>query len=318
MKPNLVLLSLISVCILRLSAQDPEFSQYHSSALWLNPAYAGASGQATASAGFRDQWPKLSASFLTWNAGYDQYFAKLHGGLGLSLNFDNAGNGVLQTSSANLAYSFRIEPVKGKLVVCPAVQVGLVSKFYNFATLDFGDMLDPRRGFVYNADDLQSARVTGLDLGAGVLAYTQRFYAGFSMAHLNEPHVSYSGSSRLPAKLMVQAGATLGQLPGSYENKCSVAPQVAYLRQAQFNQTMAGLTARFAHYLLGASYRFGDAVIAQIGFENKLFRAGYSYDYTVSSLDNKNTGGSHELSLQFHLFGSKKPEGFLAAPVTAF
>jgi type IX secretion system PorP/SprF family membrane protein len=48
---------------------------------------------------------------------------------------------------------------------------------------------------------------------------------------------------------------------------------------------------------LGVSYRSEDAVVAIVEYQvNKMFRVGYSYDYTLSEIRNYSSG-SHELIL---------------------
>ncbi|HPI87156.1 MAG TPA: type IX secretion system membrane protein PorP/SprF, partial [Bacteroidales bacterium] len=87
-------------------AQDPEFSQFYGNPLYLNPALAGAEICPRAVLNYRNQWPGLAKSFVTYNASYDQYFKKLHGGVGVLFNMDNAGNGILKTTQASLMYAF--------------------------------------------------------------------------------------------------------------------------------------------------------------------------------------------------------------------
>jgi len=51
----------------------------------------------------------------------------------------------------------------------------------------------------------------------------------------------------------------------------------------------------------GVSYRHGDAAVGMIGIEQKTFRLGYSYDFTLSDIRNY-SGGSHELAITMILF----------------
>ena len=86
------------------NAQDPEFSQFYANPLYLNPALAGAEICPRAVINYRNQWPGLAKSFVTYNASYDQYFQKLHGAVGILVNMDNAGEGILKTTQAGLMW----------------------------------------------------------------------------------------------------------------------------------------------------------------------------------------------------------------------
>ena len=59
----------------RLSAQDPQFSQFYAAFLHLNPAFAGANNRGRAEVNYRNQWSALRHSFTTISA-YADYFSK--------------------------------------------------------------------------------------------------------------------------------------------------------------------------------------------------------------------------------------------------
>lgn len=314
---RLSILALISFSCLH--AQDAFFSQYNSAPVYLNPAFAGSTGQARAGLVFRDQWPKISGDFITTNVSYDQHFEKLHGGLGINLQNDLAGQGTFQTNQAHLSYAFHLPLFENKLIVRPAIAAGVLSKHIDWSSLNFGDMVDPRRGFIYTTTETPSrTTVTCFDMSAGLLVYTKRITAGFSAAHLTRPDVGFFGTTHLAMRYVWHASGVLGHVPGDFENKISVIPQVAYVWQGNAAQLTGGVSVMFKNYTLGMMYRDKDAAIVMAGFQNRLFRACYSYDYTVSSLTNDASGGAHEVSVQFFLFAKRKPEGFLAPASIAF
>jgi type IX secretion system PorP/SprF family membrane protein len=53
------------------SGQDPQFSQYYQSPLYLNPGFTGITNQQRATFIHRVQWPNLPQSFATFAASYD-------------------------------------------------------------------------------------------------------------------------------------------------------------------------------------------------------------------------------------------------------
>jgi hypothetical protein len=45
------------------TAQDPQYSQFYAAPLYLNPAFAGATGQNRIGINYRNQWPAIDANF---------------------------------------------------------------------------------------------------------------------------------------------------------------------------------------------------------------------------------------------------------------
>ncbi|HRE96129.1 MAG TPA: type IX secretion system membrane protein PorP/SprF, partial [Flavobacteriales bacterium] len=84
-------------------------------------------------------------------------------------------------------------------------------KSLDWSKLTFGDMIDPRRGFVYQTGDVpRGGSVGNMDFSAGILGFSENFYIGFSAHHLTEPNESLvTGTSPLPMKLSGHAGAVI-------------------------------------------------------------------------------------------------------------
>ena len=86
---------MLSVFILLISetvtAQDPQFSQFYAAPLYLNPAFAGSTGQARVGINYRDQWPAIDANFTTFSAYGDFYIEDKNSGLGFIINHDREG-----------------------------------------------------------------------------------------------------------------------------------------------------------------------------------------------------------------------------------
>jgi type IX secretion system PorP/SprF family membrane protein len=89
-------------------AQDPEFTQFYANPLYLNPAFAGSTRCPRISLNYRNQWPALSGTFVTYSASYDQYVDVLGGGIGLLVLNDKAGEGTLTTSNISAVYAYQL------------------------------------------------------------------------------------------------------------------------------------------------------------------------------------------------------------------
>ena len=105
-------LFILAVCIpgiwVNVTAQDPQFSQFYAAPLYLSPSFAGMTQQARAGINYRNQWPSIEASFLTYSAYFDYYFADYYSGVGFLLNRDTEGLAGLNSTSVALQYSYNL------------------------------------------------------------------------------------------------------------------------------------------------------------------------------------------------------------------
>ena len=92
----------------KITAQDPEFSQFYANPLYLNPAFAGTARCPRISLNYRNQWPGISGTFITTSASYDQHVESLTGGLGLMVTNDQAAN-TLRSTRVSGIYSYQIK-----------------------------------------------------------------------------------------------------------------------------------------------------------------------------------------------------------------
>jgi type IX secretion system PorP/SprF family membrane protein len=282
-----------------LFAQDPEFTQFYSNPLYLNPAFAGTKHCPRVSLNYRNQWPGISGSFVTTSASYDQHVDALSGGLGLLVWNDRAGEGTLTTTNVSGIYSYQI-PITRRFSIKAGIQGTWAQKKVDWSKLTFGDMIDARRGFIYNTNEIQRDEPANyVDFSAGVLGFSEKYFFGFAVNHLTEPDESViEGTSPLPRKYTLHAGAVL-----PIESKgepASLSPNIIVQLQQNFLQINFGMYLTKGPIIGGLWYRNSDSFIALIGFQTGILKFGYSYDITVSKLTNT-TAGSHEFSvgLQF-------------------
>ena len=278
-----------------LFAQDPEFTQFYANPLYLNPAFAGTARCPRFVMNYRNQWPALTGTFVTYSASYDQHIDALSGGLGFLVTNDKAGEGTLITTNFSAIYSYQLNLTR-EFSIKAGFQATYAQKKVDWDKLTFGDMIDPRRGFVYtSAEQRNQVSRTNVDLSAGLLAYSKRYFFGFAVNHLTQPDEGFLGSSKLPMKYTGHAGAVI-PLDGR-SGQASISPNILYQQQQDFRQLNLGLYVTKGPIVGGLWYRNEDSFIALIGFQQGLFKAGYSYDVTVSKLANA-TAGSHEISFQ--------------------
>lgn len=308
---NLILLGLFYVSFHSM-AQDPTFTQFYSNPVYLNPALAGSSGCPRIALNYRNQWPQLTGNFITYAAAYDTYAKNLSGGVGIMAMHDQQGQGTIQTSMIAGTYSYYLK-VNRKFRIMFGGQATYFQKYLDWSKLTFGDMIDPRRGFIYQTGDVPRGDGSHgfFDVSAGMVGFTKNFYFGVAAHHLNRPDESMIlGDSRLPIRITGHMGANikLGQR-GRYSSSTTLMPNVIYQYQNGFQQFNIGAYLKYEAFTIGAWYRNRDAFIVSLGITTEKFRIGYSYDLTVSQLGGV-TGGSHEISMGINLKCKKQMKDF--------
>ncbi|MEZ4721032.1 MAG: type IX secretion system membrane protein PorP/SprF [Flavobacteriales bacterium] len=278
-------------------AQDPAFSQFYANPIYLNPALAGSAQCPRVILNYRNQWPGIPATYVTYAASYDQYVDGIQGGIGLQAYHDRAGSGIINTTSASGIYAYQL-PVTRNMSVKASMQATYYNRSIDWDQLTFGDQIHQRYGFIYQtAENPIQQNVNKLDLSTGFLAFSQRLYAGLAVHHLTQPNESFfpNSESRLPRKYTAHAGALI-PMDKTDEGIGSISPNFIYQYQGGFNHYNMGLYINRGPITGGVWYRWKDALIFLVGLYTDAFRFGYSYDVTVSRLGTQ-TWGSHEISV---------------------
>lgn len=295
---KIILFSLLAFLGLGLGntfAQDPGFTQFYANPLYLNPAFAGAQRCPRLIVNYRNQWPALTGQFITTSASYDQFVCNV-GGVGFLFTNDRAGEGTITTNNASLLYAWH-QPLNRFMYISAGFQATYAEKKVDWDKLTFGDMIDPRRGFVMPTQEVPGKNVARyFDMSAGVLLHSNKIFAGFAVNHLTQPdEYLMAGPSPLPRKYTAHGGIMIPVTGGNTD--VTISPNILYQKQQDFQQLNLGLYVNRGPITGGFWYRNADSFIILLGLQQKTYKVGYSYDVTVSKLANK-TAGSHELSFQ--------------------
>lgn len=297
--------------------QDPQFSQYYSSPLYLNPGFTGVTPQQRATFNHRLQWPNLPQAFSTFAASYDIWVNELSSGFGLLATTDKMGSAGWRTTNFNLLYSYKIQLNK-EWMFSPGLTFGYGINGLDRSKLSLGD------GLEYNNQsldpDLQRlGSQQYFDFGAGFLVYNSIYWMGFAISHWNEPNVSViNDETRLPKKITIHGGARIPLTGGmrSSSRVSYVTPSFIYQSQGGITQFNFGVNYHIDPVFVGLWYRgkpweetvIGsvnhDALILQLGMYLDKLTIGYSYDFNISPLATA-SGGAHEISLMYEF--SAKP-----------
>ena len=312
-------------------AQDPEFTQFYANPLYLNPAFAGSSRCPRMVMNYRNQWPGITRTYITYSASYDQHVDAMSGGLGILVTNDQAGDGTINTTNASVMYSYYL-PVTNSFSVKAGVQAAFAQKSVDWTKLTFGDMIDNKLGFISQTNEQNPKRtVTNVDFSAGILGYSSSFFIGGAVHHLLEPDEAFisQGSSPLPMKITAHTGAIIPIGSASTRHKrrrrrnpntlpeSSISPNILYQKQQDFQQLNLGVYVTKGPIVGGLWYRNEDAFIVLVGLQTTNFRFGYSYDVTISKLSNA-SAGSHELSMTFQFNCRPKKKKFTPVSCPSF
>ncbi len=303
------LLSLFLFVFNLLKAQDPHFSQYYASPVYLNPALTGTCDEGRFLFNYRTQWPSLPGEFVSYNVSYDHNFRNSGSNLGFLANLDRAGSAGFQSVNLSAIYAYTIK-LNDDWALKAGLQLGYGTKSLNYLQLVFGDQLS-NTGVTGNPTQdkgIENLSINFFDVGSGMVLYSNDFWLGFSAHHLNQPSY-YFGSelSQIPMKLSVQGGYQF-KIYGRYRRggkdyAAKVHPSFYFSRQGDYMQLDLGLNVNIESVILGLWYRgipiqpssYG-ALAANVGFKYKLFTFLYGYDIPTNRFALA-TGGAHEITL---------------------
>lgn len=313
-----------------LKGQDMHFTQFYSSPLYLNPAFAGADMCSRVSLTYRNQWPGIYKTYKSYLLGMDHYFESSNIGIGLLLGSDVAGSGNLRTTIIDPMIAYQAKLTK-KLIMRAAVQPGVEMRSINFSDLTFGDQI-ARGGNVPSVETPAQSK-TFFDIGAGILFYSAKYWGGASVYHINKPDESLMGigDATLPVKYSAHGGAKflLNEEEKDQEQMKYLSTVFNYRRQNKFDQLDVGVYYTqniitfglwyrglpIKHYKPG--YANNDAVALILGVKTKKVNIGYSFDITISKLAGF-TKGAHEVTLGYRFCQPKKKKNKLVIPCPKF
>lgn len=293
-KVNIIFLFLVLILQPVLSQQDPLSSHYMFNTLTYNPGIAGTSGQICATALNRQQWVGFKGAPTTtvFNISAPVTLFQIKSGVGLLVESDNIGF----DKDINLSgsYSYLMDVGSGKLGI--GLSLGMLNKTLTpnwYVPQD--DAHIPVSGDPLIPENKES--FVAFDMGLGLYYKTDKYYAAFSITHLNKPDIRFTkGMTYISRHYYLTAGYTL-QLPNP---SLELIPSVFAFSDGKVAQITVTSLIRYNKKVWGGvSYRAGDALIGMVGFElYNGIRLGYAYDFTISDM-NKNSSGSHEFMVNY-------------------
>ncbi|HJV19920.1 MAG TPA: PorP/SprF family type IX secretion system membrane protein [Sediminibacterium sp.] len=319
-----VILALMLISFLHqgVIAQDPQFSQFFSSPLTLNPALTGNfNGTMRAVANIRSQNADYANAYNTKTASVDFHlFGKQikqndQLSMGVLLLSDQTGNRIITQNNLGLSLAY----MKGldeeqKRSVTLGFQVNYGNKRFNAANAQFEDQLTPGGFTNPSGDMLLSKNLTrsAVDVNAGMLyQYTptteNHYYIGVSLFNILGSQKGFGDNVTIAGLRKSIHGGMYS--PMGYNGTLHASFHLQ--QQKNFNQMLIG--GAYSHFIkdalrsyvelyFGAWYRTDQTLIPYIGVEWNYWRLGYTNDISFSR---QITAGqlrhSNEISLYYPL-----------------
>lgn len=306
------------VATISVQAQDLHFSQFFNSPLTTNPANTGfiPDGDYRLGVNYRNQWSSImTVPYKTMSAFGDVQLGKdrmENGwvGVGGVVLKDVAGSGNLTSTKvyASIAYH---QLLGNSSLLSLGFNTGYANKQINVTNLKFPDQFDGK--FFDNklptTAQITNSSVSYLDMQVGMnYAFfpSESVYlnGGFSAHHVNSPRESFFDAADATNRVPVRY---IGFVNGSFmlNDQWIINPNAYYTTQARSSELVAGAN---AHYNLsgdgsnvliaGLYYRYKESVIPLIGLGYKDYVFSFTYDATMSPLqDYNNSRGAFEFSL---------------------
>lgn len=281
---------------------------------------AGGALETRATVNYRNQWPSLSANFVTTSFGLDLFLPTVNSGIGLLVMTDSQGAGNLKATEIGLQYAYQVQ-LNEENFLRMGLQGTVSSRKLDYFGLTFGDQFSDQ-GYLINehtTDPVAQGAPSQVyaDFSSGMMVYSDWYWAGLAVHHMNRPNQAFSGLeiARLPMKTSFHAGlripfAGYTFLGNEIDIEKTISPAIMYKKQGKFDQLDLGMYVTYGTLTFGSWYRGlpikkyaeninnHESLIFLVGYRQDKFSIGYSYDATISTLGIA-SGGAHEISLSY-------------------
>jgi len=312
-KSFISLLLFLAIGQLSKAQQDPQFSQYMFNTLIINPAYAGYREEPIVGVLSRNQWTGIEGAPKTQSLYFDTSLGQeKNTGLGISVVKDKQGLQEQTTGYLNYAYRLKVAS-HARLALGTGLGVG--QYVFNGDQAITDDPNDPN--ISYNID-----KYIVPDLRLGLHFSTDNFYAGFSATNLLGRVIDYGTASQnvvarqgrhffLTAGTLVELSTKWKFKPSFLIKEDTKGPTNLDLNNfLLYNEKLwIGISYRTSLNLLGkgveGNVKAADAIVAMVEmYEDRGWRIGYAYDFTLSSFSGYSKR-SNEISIS-KTFGRRK------------
>jgi type IX secretion system PorP/SprF family membrane protein len=292
----------LTLCLILISGycsaqQYPVFTQYFFNELVINPAYAGAHVQFSATAIYRNQWVNFPGAPRTFSFSAHTGLAKNKVGVGLLVNHDEIGS--YGNDHIYASYSYKLHFNDATLSM--GLQAGVNVLGADYSKLNLKDPLDMDASFA-PINDFKP------NFGAGLYFNKKNWFVGLSVPFILNNKLDDSGFESALAQVvekryyMLRSGIIF---PINRMGTVKMNPSIL-LRSQEGQPLSLDINNAFIFYdifSIGTAWRsgdqFGDSFITFLDLKlTEKLHFAYSYDWTMSDI-NKISSGSHEFMINF-------------------
>ncbi len=294
-------------------AQDPQFSQYYSIPTYLGPSFAGATPGERFIMNYRNQWPGVPKTFVTYSLSYDNNLLHLKSGIGGLLVRDQLSPSLSKTI-ASFLYSYQFYLEKKRIYIRPGLAFYYFNISYDVSTIELGHQIDGKDRTLPPSNLPALQAVNRFDFNTSCLAYTKYAWLGFAVDHLTRTNESLTiTKSIMPIKYTFFGGYKYDfnrNMVGHRPEK-SISGTFLYKRQGDYDQLDLGAYWTKHPLTIGLWYRGipikniadkidHDALVFLAGLKVSQFKFSYSYDVSISSIFLQSKG-AHEISITWEI-----------------
>lgn len=285
--------------------QDYHFSGFLQNMVYVNPAYAAMPVTGEVGLTYRNQWPGIPATFVTYGASMVVPVKRLSSGIGVHFINDMQGSGVINQTSASLVYGYLFN-LSNSWQIGAGISASYVFKTFNANELIFRSDILNDLGYGYAPVTLDSYNRNYPDFSVGIIARSSSNLSfGVSAGHVTRPQNTYSeiAGTRLPIKYTLFVSSLL---PIQSQRSLVAEPALFYSRQQDNHELIWG-----SQFVLGGTFMAGgwirqnlqfnmESVIAAAGIFFGKYNITYHYDVNLKKLNFLSTKmAAHEVTFLY-------------------
>lgn len=264
----------------------------------LNPATTALEHEIDARVTYRNQWPSLTGNVRSLSMNYNMLVKGNHG---LGANFTSDKIAYSRSSTFQFNYNYQLKFSKQRRLsfgVSPGIQQLRLS----------GNWIPPTT--TEDPSLPEDVNDVSFNLNAGIAFKGKSIMGGFGVTHLTaQKYVSANGLTSYTSRRHYYAHARYTLRVG---RKTNLYAEGILRTDAVFTSFDVNLKTRFLNqFWVGLGYRNHSTCTTFLGWDIKeKFHVAYSYDITISKLNNGISGGSHEMTASFKIpHRQPKPHG---------
>ena len=280
---------------LLVAQQEVQFTQYMYNTLSVNPGYAGSRGLLNVTGLHRSQWVGMEGAPTTQTISMHTPLRYEAVGLGLTIVNDKIGPINNTFIVGDFSYSIKTGE-EGKLAF--GLKGGLNMLQGTFTTLE--TIEDADNAFMTNIENNLTP-----NFGFGMYYHTERYYIGASLPKLLKNEIGLEGGEDNTEQrhLYTIAGIVL-DMNDDFKFKPTTLLKLTGGAPASWDISATVLYKE--KFWGGLNHRWKDSFGAMLGYHlTEQLRAGYAYDYTISTLNQYNSG-SREIMLSYDFIYKRK------------